>query len=158
MKKIILFVGSFAILFTQCHPSIKSEVQVKLHTIRLLPGQDVKQELDNFIKGKNIEAAFILSAVGSLTQFHLRFANKAEGTKEVGFFEVVSLTGLLSVHGHHVHMSVSDATGKTIGGHLLDENLVYTTLEVVIGEDTTHKYLREIDATYGYKELLVKPR
>ena len=66
-------------------------------------------------------------------------------------------TGLLSVNGNHVHISVSDSTGRTIGGHLLDSNLVYTTLEVVIGEDPDHVYHRETDSTYGYKELMVKP-
>jgi predicted DNA-binding protein with PD1-like motif len=95
--------------------------------------------------------------VGSLTQYNIRFANQPEGSKAEGHFEVVSLTGLLSTEGNHVHLSVSDSTGRTIGGHLLDSNLVYTTLEVVIGEDPEHIYHRETDSTYGYKELVVKP-
>jgi predicted DNA-binding protein with PD1-like motif len=131
---------------------------IQIHTIRLHPGEDVLTELKKFVSEKNIEAGFILSAVGSLTQYHIRFANQPEGTKGTGHFEVVSLTGLLSVNGNHVHISVSDSTGRTIGGHLLDNNLVYTTLELVIGEDPGHIYHRETDSTFGYKELVVKPK
>jgi uncharacterized protein len=128
------------------------EPSFRIHTIRLLPGQDVLPQLKKIVAEKNIQAGFIMSA-----QYHIRFANQPEGTKDTGHFEVVSLTGLLSANGSHVHVSVSDSTGRTIGGHLLDSNFVYTTLEVVIGEDPNHVYLRETDSTYGYKELLVKP-
>ena len=132
------------------------ESSFRIHTIRLLPGQDVLPELKKFVSEKNIQAGFIMSVVGSLTQYHIRFANQPEGSKAIGHFEVVSLTGLLSIHGNHVHISVSDSMGRTMGGHLLDSNLVYTTLEVVIGEDKEHTYHRELDSTYGYKELQVK--
>lgn len=130
----------------------------RVHTLRLHPGDDVMPELKKFIATNQIEAGFIMSAVGSLTQFNLRFANQENGTKAEGYFEVVSLTGLLSTEGNHVHLSVSDSTGQTIGGHVLDGNLVYTTLEVVIGEDLDHSYQRETDPTFGYKELVVKKK
>jgi predicted DNA-binding protein with PD1-like motif len=129
----------------------------RVHTIRLHPGDDVMPSLKKFIADNQIKAGFILSAVGSLTQYNIRFANQPEGSKTEGHFEVVSLTGLLSTEGNHVHLSVSDSTGRTIGGHLLDGNLVYTTLEVAIGEDPDHIYSRETDSTFGYKELVVKP-
>lgn len=132
------------------------EPSFRVHTIRLHPGQDVFPELKKFVSEKNIQAGFIMSAVGSLTQYHIRFANQPEGTMATGHFELVSLSGLLSIHGNHVHVSVSDSTGQTIGGHLLDSNIVYTTLEVVIGEDPAHIYHRELDSTFGFKELEVK--
>lgn len=132
------------------------EQTLRIHTLRLHPGQDVFPELRKLVAEKNIQAGFILSAVGSLTQYHLRFANQPDGSTGQGHFEVVSLSGLLSMNGNHVHMSISDSTGKTIGGHLLDSNLVYTTLEIVIGEDPGHVYHRETDSTFGYKELVVK--
>ncbi len=143
-------------LFCQCKNTDSMKPSIAIHTIRLEPGQDILPELKKFVAEKNIQAGFIMSAVGSLTQYHIRFANQPQGAKAVGHFEVVSLTGLLSVHGNHIHLSVSDSTGKTIGGHLLDSNLVYTTLEVVIGEDPNHVYHRETDSTFGYKELVIK--
>ena len=130
----------------------------RVHTIRILPGEDVMPQLKKFIADNQIEAGFILSAVGSLTHYNIRFANQPEGTQAEGHFEVVSLTGLLGTAGNHVHLSVSDSTGRTIGGHLLDGNLVYTTLEVVIGEDLDHTYQRETDPTFGYKELVIKKK
>jgi predicted DNA-binding protein with PD1-like motif len=129
-----------------------------VHTIRLHPGADVLPELKKYIAEKNIEAGFIMSAAGSLTQYNIRFANQPEGSLANGHFEVVSLTGLLSTKGNHIHLSVSDSTGRTMGGHLLGGNIVYTTLEVVIGEDPNHIYHRETDSTFGYKELVVIPK
>jgi uncharacterized protein len=145
-------------LLCQCKTPESLEPNIRIHTIRLHPGEDVLPALKKFVFEKNIEAGFIMSAVGSLTQYHIRFANQPVGTMGAGHFEVVSLSGLLSINGNHVHISVSDSTGSTIGGHLLDGNLVYTTLEVVIGEDPDHIYDRETDSTFGYKELVVKPK
>ena len=146
----------FCLLFFQCQNPKAMNSSFRIHTLRLHPGDDVMPELKKFIAENQIEAGFIMSAVGSLTQYNLRFANQPDGSQGEGHFEVVSLTGLLSTEGNHVHLSVSDSTGRTIGGHLLDGNLVYTTLEVVIGEDPNHIYHRETDPTFGYKELVVK--
>ena len=153
------FLGLLVCLsFVQCQNTTVMQSSFRVHTIRLHPGDDVMPSLKKFIEDNQIKAGFILSAVGSLTQYHIRFANQPEGSKAEGHFEVVSLTGLLSTEGNHVHISVSDISGHTIGGHLLDGNLVYTTLEVVIGEDPDHIYHRETDSTFGYKELVVKPK
>lgn len=59
------------------------------------------------------------TCVGSLTNNTIRFANQSEGSKDDGHFEIVSLIGSVSVNGSHLHISISDSTGKTIGGHLL---------------------------------------
>lgn len=148
----------FCSLFLQCQNPASMNSSLRVHTLRLHPGDDVMPELKKFIADNQIEAGFIMSAVGSLTQYNLRFANQPVGSQSVGHFEIVSLTGLLSTEGNHIHLSVSDSTGRTIGGHLLDGNLVYTTLELVIGEDLGHIYSREIDPTFGYKELVVKKK
>lgn len=131
---------------------------MQLHTLRLLPRQPVKETLEAYAREHGLQAAFVLSAVGSLTQYHLRFANQEEGSLGTGHFEVVALSGLLSIHGTHLHMAVSDSTGRTVGGHLLPNNLVYTTLEVVLGEALEQVHVRQPDSTYGYKELKVLPR
>lgn len=148
----------FCLLFLQCHNPASMNSSFRVHTFRLHPGDDVMPELKKFIVDHQIQAGFIMSAVGSLTQYNLRFANQSDGSQAEGHFEVVSLTGLLSTEGNHIHLSVSDSTGRTIGGHLLNGNLVYTTLEVVIGEDLGHVYTREIDPAFGYKELVVKKK
>ena len=127
-------------------------------TIRLKPHQDLKKELMAIAVENKMKAGFIATCVGSLEQVNLRFANQPEGTILKGYYEIVSLVGTLTDSSSHLHLSVSDGTGKTIGGHLLDGNLIYTTAEIVIRELTDVEFTREVDSTYGYKELAIKPR
>lgn len=131
---------------------------VKIHAFRLKPGQDLKQEILSYVQTHKIEAGWIMTCVGSVTQYNLRFANQPEGNKATGHFEIVSLVGTVSINGSHLHMSVSDSTGKTIGGHLLDSNLVYTTAEIVIGEGKQLVFTREKDGSTPWEELQVKPK
>ena len=128
---------------------------MQVYSLRLEPGDDLKKSLDAFIQAQRIEAGFIMTGVGSLTQVHLRLANQEQGEHYRGHFEIVSLVGTLSVHGSHLHASVSDSTGRTIGGHLLDGNLIYTTAELVLGVLPDVKYLREPCPKSGYNELKV---
>jgi predicted DNA-binding protein with PD1-like motif len=128
------------------------------YALRLKPHEDVKVAIMKFAADHQLKAACILSVVGSLEQFHIRFANQEKGVLQRGHFEVVSLTGLFTATAAHLHISVADEQGKTVGGHLLDKNLVYTTLELVIGELTDVTFDRVVDSTYGYKELTITPR
>lgn len=131
---------------------------VKIHAFRLKPGQDLKQEITSYVLQHKIEAGWIMTCVGSVTQYNLRFANQSEGTKANGHFEIVSLVGTVSINGSHLHMSVSDSTGATIGGHLLDSNIVYTTAEIVIGEGKQLVFTREKDGSTPWDELQIKPK
>ena len=99
----------------------------------------------------------MLTCVGSLTVTTLRLANQEGPSVYKGHFEIVSLVGTLSVNGSHLHLAVSDSTGRTIGGHLLDGCRVYTTAEIVLGELPEVEYRRETDPAFGYKELVVYP-
>ena len=128
----------------------------KTYAFRLRPGNDLKEEIQSYVNEKGIMAGWIACGIGSLTNFNIRFANAAEGTKGRGYFEIVSLMGTVSVAGSHIHISISDSSGKTIGGHLLDGNFVYTTAEVVIQEADDLVFSRELDEVTGWKELKVK--
>lgn len=130
----------------------------KTHAFRLKPGTDLKKEIEAFVKANNIQAGWISCGVGSLTNYNIRFANQPEGSKDSGHFEIVSLVGTVSVNGSHIHISVSDSTGKTIGGHLLDSNIVYTTAEIVIQESDDFVFTREKDGSTPWEELQVKKR
>lgn len=121
--------------------------------LRLLPGQDLKNELDSLIEKKNIEAACVVTCVGSLTRAVLRFANQKLATELKGHFEIVSLTGTLSKHGSHCHIALSDESGRTYGAHLLEGCEIYTTAEIVIGVLPTLRFSRILDARTGYPEL-----
>ena len=65
------------------------------------------------------------------------------GSMGTGHFEIVGLTGTLSKNGSHMHISISDSTGKTIGGHLLKGCIVYTTAEIILQSTTELNFKRE---------------
>ena len=132
--------------------------ELRIHAFRLKPGQDLKKEIEAFVQANHIEAGWIMTVVGSLTQAHLRFANQPAGTKETGHFEIVSLVGTVSINGSHLHMSISDSTGKTTSGHLLADNLIYTTAEIVIGEGAQLIFTREKDGTTPWEELQISKK
>ncbi len=127
----------------------------RIYVLRLKPGQDLRVELERFAKAKNIQAGFIVTCVGSLQKAALRLADKSDSTKYDGKFEIVSLVGTLSPDGPHLHVSISDGEGKTLGGHLVAGCEIYTTAEIVIGDAVGLKMMREPDAQSGYQELKV---
>lgn len=129
---------------------------IKVFAIRLRPGQDLRKEIEGFVKRKGIKAGFIITTVGSLEKTTLRLADQSETTNFDGKFEIVSLVGTLSPDGVHLHISVSDNTGRTIGGHLVEGCRIYTTAEIIIGEANGLLFTREIDKLTGYKELKIR--
>jgi predicted DNA-binding protein with PD1-like motif len=127
----------------------------RVYVFRLKPGEDLRKNIEAIVKEKNIEAGWINTCVGSLTDYTIRFANQQEGMHGWGHFEIVSLTGTVSVNGSHLHISISDSTGKTIGGHLLEGCKIYTTAEIVIGTTTAYEFKRMKDGTTEWEELQV---
>ncbi|MBK8494770.1 MAG: DNA-binding protein [Chitinophagaceae bacterium] len=127
------------------------------HAFRLKPGQDLKIEIQNLVNEKQIKAGWISTGVGSLTNYKIRFANQPNGSSNSGHFEIVSITGTVSVNGSHLHISISDSTGKTIGGHLMEGCTVYTTAEIVILSSNEFVFKREKDGTTLWDELQVTP-
>lgn len=104
------------------------------------------------------DAASVLSVVGSLNHANLRFANQPQATRVDGPLEILSLSGTLSKHGVHLHLSVADSQGRMTGGHLKPGCEIYTTAEIVLGVYPDLVFDRELDDTYGYKELVVRPK
>lgn len=132
--------------------------KIDSYAFRLKSNEDLKGGILSFAKKQHIKAGAIVTCVGSLTQFHLRFANQEKGTKKNGHFEIVSMTGTFSDSTSHLHISVSDSIGNTIGGHLLDGNLIYTTAEIVVVDLKDIEFTRKRDDTYGYQELFIQPK
>ena len=126
-----------------------------IHPFRLPPNTDLRAGIEAYVNQHGMEAGWILTCVGSLTEYHLRFANQSVGAKGKGHFEIVSLVGTVSVHGCHLHVCLADEKGRTLGGHLLEGCRVYTTAEIVIGESRAHVFRRETDAETGFRELTV---
>src|SRR5262245_55935329 len=131
---------------------------MQLYAIRMRPGQDIGLELQRFVREKGLRAGFIMTCVGSLRQAALRLANRSETTLYEDKFEIVSLVGTLDAEGYHLHVSLSDGQGQTIGGHLMEGCLIYTTAEIVIGEADRLLFSRPFDPETGYPELEVTRR
>ena len=129
---------------------------MKIHTFRLKPQQDLFDSIEDFVKQNNIEAGCILSSVGSLTHATLRLANREYFNEYEVHFEIVSMTGTVSIHGSHIHVAISDGDGVTIGGHLVSGCKIYTTAEIVLLELDDVVYKRELYKNdSGYEELVV---
>ena len=123
--------------------------------IRLRPGDDLKSNLRKLATDHDLEAAIIVTAVGSLSDVYLRLANQKEWTHFEGKHEIVSLTGTLSKYGVHMHLSVANSKGTTIGGHLVDGSIIYTTAEIVIAKLNSLVFRREHCPLSGFEELVV---
>jgi len=135
---------------------------MKLHTLRLHPGNDLRQSLQAFAAHHRIQAGFIITCVGALTCLHIRMAgatpDKQVVKKLAEEFEIVSLVGTLTADDCHLHISASDKEGAVWGGHLKEGTIVDVTAEVVIGEDEESLYTRVMDDETGFEELEVTPK
>jgi predicted DNA-binding protein with PD1-like motif len=128
---------------------------MKLHALRLRPGADLREGLEDYLNRKGIEAAALVSCVGSLRVASLRLASAPQPCMLTGPFEIVSSEGTLSIHGCHLHMAVADSDGKLSGGHLAYGSLVRTTAELVLVELPGFTFHRETDSETGYQELVI---
>lgn len=126
--------------------------------LRLSPGQDLLAELQRAVETYELSAAAVVTCVGSLTSVNLRYANQEQATHLEGHFEIVSLVGTLEPGGGHLHLSISDGTGQTRGGHLLPGSAVYTTAEIVLVALDELRFTRQPDPITTYHELAVEPR
>lgn len=124
-----------------------------VHVLRLQPGEEVRTALRDWAAQWNVQAAVITAAVGSLSTAHLRYAGRADGEMINADLEVLSLSGTVSVHGMHLHVSVADRDGATVGGHLLEGCIVRTTLELALQLVDGVRMLRTKDPDTGYDEL-----
>ena len=127
------------------------------YTFRLTPGQDLFDSIQAFVMEKHVQAGCILSGVGSLQHAAIRLADRDHNSEFDGPFEIVSLIGTLSIHGSHLHISIADEEGRTIGGHFESGCKIYTTAEIVIAAFDDVVYKRELALDSGYEELIIYP-
>lgn len=121
---------------------------------RLKPGDELQSALKRIASAHKLKAGVIISAVGSLKSASLRFAGANEPTTIEGPLEIVSATGTISDTSMHVHLSASDSTGKTVGGHLVHGGKVFTTIELVILDLSDEwTFDRKTDEQSTYLEL-----
>eukprot|EP01114_Cavostelium_apophysatum_P008542 TRINITY_DN21095_c0_g1_i1.p2 TRINITY_DN21095_c0_g1~~TRINITY_DN21095_c0_g1_i1.p2 ORF type:complete len:140 (-),score=9.59 TRINITY_DN21095_c0_g1_i1:127-546(-) len=130
-----------------------------MHTLPvcLRPDQDLRLSLEALLSEHGMDAAFVLQGIGSLSVARIRFAGRSEATELRQDLEIVSLGGSLSPDGAHLHIAVSDADGKLIGGHVAPGCIVRTTAEILVAHLPDHRFGREPDAASGWDELVIRP-
>lgn len=128
---------------------------MKEHVIRLMPGDDLVLALEKYCVKNNIEAAYVGTCVGSLSQVRFRKGHSKTVLTLTGAYEVVSAVGMLSKGGHHIHISVSDESFNTRGGHIINGCLVQSTAEIVIIELENFELSRSVDVSSGFKTLII---
>ena len=164
MKFWLVVLTSYILSLSKCEPveipgfqskNMKQENNA-VHAFRLKPGEDLKAGIETVAKEKGIKAGWIATGGGSLVEYSIRFADQPRAATGRGHFEIVSLTGTVSINGSHLHISISDSTGKTMGGHLMAGCKIYTTAEIVLQFTDQYEFTREKDGTTEWEELQVK--
>lgn len=134
---------------------------MKFYSLRLKPGQELRESIEQFAQAHQIQAGFIATCVAGVSKADLRMAGATPESQEIRHFEheyeVVSLVGTISIHGCHLHISISDKQGAVWGGHLRKAMTAWTA-EIVIGENDDLIYRREPDSATGFKELTIIQR
>jgi predicted DNA-binding protein with PD1-like motif len=132
---------------------------MQLHPLRLRPGDDLRAALEAALTGHGAGAAFVLQGIGSLSVAQLRLAGAEQPTALRGDLEILTLAGSLARDGAHLHMSISDAQGGVVGGHVAPGCIVRTTAEILLVLLPEHEFSRELDVDgSGFRELVVRPR
>jgi predicted DNA-binding protein with PD1-like motif len=124
--------------------------------VRLRPQQDLRSALQAILADHKVSAAFVLQGIGSLSTARIRFAGMNEATELQGDLEILTLAGSLSPDGVHLHMTVSDAQGRVLGGHVAPGCIVRTTAEILLALLPDHHFSRAPDAESGWDELVVR--
>jgi uncharacterized protein len=125
--------------------------------LRLMPGDDLRVALEHSLQQFGVRAAFVVQGIGSLSSVQLRFAGSDEADGLNGDFEILTLGGSLSPDGAHLHMTIADAQGSVLGGHVAPGCIVRTTAEVLVALLPEHVFSREPDARTGFPELVIEP-
>jgi predicted DNA-binding protein with PD1-like motif len=131
---------------------------MKALPLRLLPGDDLRAAREAAVAAHDSGAAFVLSGIGSLSAAQLRFAGATEPRWLDDALEILTLAGTVSVSGSHLHMSVADAHGHVLGGHVGHGCIVRTTAEVLLVLMSEWSFSRERDPVTGYRELVMHPK
>ncbi|MBL8279725.1 MAG: DUF296 domain-containing protein [Pelomonas sp.] len=119
-----------------------------LQAVRLKPGDDLRGAL-------GAHTGFVVAGMGSLRHAELRLAGAPGPTHLAGPLEILTLSGSATPQGVHLHASLSDASGRVIGGHVCAGCEVHTTAELLFAPLPPGTLTRQPDPDTGYTELVI---
>ena len=136
----------------------------KVLMIRVLPGSDIIEGIEEACQGLDIKSGAICSCIGSLQKASFLIAVPLKNKPGAGYSDPIDINGpleLLSAQGTigreqngdlfiHMHGLLSDQNGNVHGGHLIKgENPVLITCEIMIsqveGMDMVRTYDPDVD-------------
>jgi predicted DNA-binding protein with PD1-like motif len=123
--------------------------------LRLHPGDDLRAAVVAALQASGHQAGFVLQGIGSLRVAQLRYAGMPQPTALPGDLEILTLAGSIAADGAHLHMAVSDAQGRVLGGHVAAGCIVRTTAELLLAVLPGRRFTREHDPLTGYPELKI---
>jgi predicted DNA-binding protein with PD1-like motif len=144
----------------------------KAAMIRVIPGSDVIEGIEDACRKLGIKAGAIISCIGSLQRASVMIAVPLNNKVGAGYSEPITLEGpleLLSGQGTigqekegeiiavHLHGVVSDKEGHLHGGHMVKgHNPVLITCEIMIAEIEGIKILRGCDPKTDMQVFLLE--
>ncbi len=132
----------------------------KLVMIRVLPGSDIIEGIEEACRALDIQSGAISSCIGSLQKASFLIAVPLKTKVGEGYSDPINLDGPLELlsaqgtigreqNGHlfiHMHGLLSDQDGNVHGGHLIKgENPVLITCEIMISQVKGVKMVRTYD-------------
>lgn len=129
---------------------------MKPYLIRLLPNQDIKQELIEFSRINSISVGSIISAVGSVSEMNVRIADGKTVVDSLEYREVFALSGTVIQNNLHAHIAAINSSMEVFGGHLMVGCIVHTTMEITLLDLSDDIHAKRIyDENTGYDELFI---
>ena len=111
----------------------------RMHVIHLNNGDDILLSLRAAVNAKNIQHGIIVSAIGSVTEYHFHVVASTEVPpeelfpKRKGAYDIADMTGFIFNGRVHCHIIFSDDK-IAFGGHLEEGCKVLTFNVVAIAE------------------------
>jgi predicted DNA-binding protein with PD1-like motif len=136
--------------------------------VRLLPGTDVLEGIEEACRKYEIKDAVIACSIGCLKKATFIYAVPREGTKVgIAFNDPTVVDGPIEYLGGqgivyklesgeyiiHLHGAISDKDMRVYGAHFVPGNIVLTTLDLVINELIGVPMTRRFDEEIGFYQL-----
>lgn len=116
----------------------KTTILERIEIIRLGPGSDLLEGLNQAIEAKEIRNGVILAGIGSVTDYHFHVVSDKNLPPAEEFSKASVPKDLTSVQGYilngrvHAHITLSDESSM-MGGHLEPGNKALTFAIVTVG-------------------------
>lgn len=140
--------------------SMQSKEKDNLLFVRLFPGENVSECLEEVCRKHCLQTAVVLSGIGQLGSFELGFFKKKGDYSQQEFsepYELLMLTGNISKqegdYDFHLHAVLGNENKKVVGGHFI-KGTVSVTGEIVLLK-TDLKVTREVEKETGLKGLFL---